>query len=390
VNGSATTTTNAVNSAPIITSQVLYNKQQLTKEIEIAKITTTVTDIPVTTTTTITTPVITTTTTTPTTTVTDANGNVLGVSSVAPTSVSATSYSVTSSTVNSDNITVAVANQNYSTRIDQYSQMQQTSTTINYALASDTLSRVAVVDDKIVFRNGSDRDMYANDMVMKSGIGFNTSAHVQGLGYEKNISDTTVLGWQYNHAETVMNSDVTAGGDFNKDMVSVYALTLIDHWLLKIDYAGTVNHYHGYHTLSDLGASNSASYRGSEEWISGRAYTPSIGGVRIFAGERATYTYTNAINESGTPLTAANFASTKNVSYVFETGLAFNVALGKDWAVNEEISRDSNDFIRASAGLSYKTTTNSSILIKAMGQAQKINDQWQHVNFAQAEFRLNF
>ena len=89
-------------------------------------------------------------------------------------------------------------------------------------------------------------------------------------------------------------------------------------------------------------------------------------------------------------MSSASFATNRNVAYVGEGGVAVNTPISKNWAINEEISRDSKDVVRASASLSYKTTTNSSVLIKAIGQAQRVDAQWQHSNFAQAEFRLNF
>jgi hypothetical protein len=389
--GATTIATAVVNGAPAVSSVVTYTKQQAATAINIDKNTVTTTVIPVTTTVTATTPITTTTTTTPTTVTTYSDnstttsvGAATVTTSVANQVVTTTSQTVTASSATTD--------QMYSTRIDMYAQMRQQSDDINHAVNSDPFTRTVINNGKITMRNGTDTDVYVNDMVMKTGTnGYNTTAHIQGVGMERLESPTLLIGWQYNHADNNMAlGDNTASGNFVKDMIDIYAVKSIDNWLLKFDYGASVNNYTATHTLSELNLVNSGTYKGTEEWFGVRVYTPDYYGIRLFAGDRATYTNTGAVNETGSALGAASFAANRNVAYVGEGGLSINTPVSKNWAINEEISRDSNDIIRASASLSYKTTTNSSVLIKAIGQAQRVDSQWQHSNFAQAEFRLNF
>ena len=390
-NGATVTTTNVVNGVPAVSAVVTYGKQQAATTINIDKNTVTTTVVPVTTTVTATTPITTTVTSTPTTVTTYSDGST--TSSVGATTVTTTTANQVATTVTqTELVSSATTDQLYSTRIDMYAQMRQQSDAINHALTSDPLARTAINNGKITMRNGSDTDMYLNDMMMATGTnGYHTTAHIQGVGMERLESPTFLLGWQYNHADTNMSlSDNSASGNFTKDMIDIYAVKSIDNWLLKFDYGASVNNYTATHTLNQLNLINYGAYKGTEEWFGIRAYTPDFYGIRVFAGDRATYTNTGAIIETGSALGAASFAANRNVAYVSEGGLSINTPISKSWAINEEISKDSNDIIRASASLSYKTTTNSSVLIKALGQAQKVDSQWQHSNFAQAEFRLNF
>ena len=390
-NGATVTTTNVVNGVPAVSAVVTYGKQQAATTINIDKNTVTTTVVPVTTTVTATTPITTTVTSTPTTVTTYSDGST--TSSVGATTVTTTTANQVATTVTqTELVSSATTDQLYSTRIDMYAQMRQQSDAINHALTSDPLARTAINNGKITMRNGSDTDMYLNDMMMATGTnGYHTTAHIQGVGMERLESPTFLLGWQYNHADSNMAlSDNSASGNFTKDMIDIYAVKSIDNWLFKFDYGASVNNYSATHTLNQLNLVNSGTYKGIEEWFGIRAYTPDFYGIRVFAGDRATYTNTGAIIETGSALGAASFAANRNVAYVSEGGLSINTPISKSWAINEEISKDSNDIIRASASLSYKTTTNSSVLIKALGQAQKVDSQWQHSNFAQAEFRLNF
>jgi hypothetical protein len=389
--GATTTVTAVVNGAPAVSAVVTYSKQQAATTINIDKNTVTTTVIPVTTTVTATTPITTTTTTIPTT-VTTYSDNSTTTSVGAATVTTSTTNQVVTTTSQTVTASSATTDQMYSTRIDMYAQMRQQSDDINHAVNSDPFTRTTINNGKITMRNGTDTDVYVNDMMMKTGTnGYNTTAHIQGVGMERLESPTLLLGWQYNHADNNMAlGDNTASGNFVKDMIDIYAVKSIDNWLLKFDYGASVNNYTATHTLSELNLINSGTYKGTEEWFGARVYTPDYYGIRLFAGDRATYTNTGAVNESGSALSSASFAANRNVAYVGEGGVAVNTPISKNWAINEEISRDSKDVVRASASLSYKTTTNSSVLIKAIGQAQRVDAQWQHSNFAQAEFRLNF
>ena len=390
-NGATTTATTVVDGAPAVSAVVTYSKQQAKTTINIDKNTVVTTVVPVTTTVTTTTPVTTTVTSIPTT-VTTYSDNSTTTSVGAATVTSTTANQVATTITQTELVSSATSNQLYSTRIDMYAQMRQQSNDINHALNSDPLARTAITNGKITMRNGTDTDMYLNDMMMATGTnGYHTTAHIQGVGMERLESPTLLLGWQYNHADSNMAlSDNSASGNFTKDMIDLYAVKSIDNWLFKFDYGASVNNYNATHTLTQLSLTDSGTYKGTEEWFGVRVYTPDLYGIRVFVGDRATYTNTGMINETGSALGAASFSANRNVAYVGEGGVAINTPISKNWAINEEISKDSNDYIRASAGLSYKTTTNSSIVIKAAGQAQRVDTQWQHSNFAQAEFRLNF
>jgi len=389
--GATTTVTAVVNGAPAVSAVVAYGKQQAATTINIDKNTVVTTVVPVTTTVTATTPITTTTTTTPTT-VTTYSDNSTTTSVGAATVTTNTVNQVVTTTSQTVTASSATTDQMYSTRIDMYAQMRQQSDDINHAVNSDPFTRTVITNGKITMRNGTDTDVYVNDMMMKTGTnGYNTTAHIQGVGMERLESPTLLLGWQYNHADNNMAlGDNTASGNFVKDMIDIYAVKSIDNWLLKFDYGASVNNYTATHTLAELNLVNSGTYKGTEEWFGARVYTPDYYGIRVFAGDRATYTNTGAVNETGSALGAAGFAANRNVAYVGEGGVVVNTPVSKNWAINEEISKDSKDVVRASASLSYKTTTNSSVLIKAIGQAQRVDSQWQHSNFAQAEFRLNF
>ena len=383
----ATSQQTVVRGNPSVTIQVTDTRAPQARVLNINQNVTTTVDTPVTTTTVTTTPITTTTTHTPTTTTTDANGNIISVTTATPTSTSNTVNQVDTNVALTDSVAVTSQDNTFSTRIDMYNQLRDTNSQINLAMTSDPLSRSRVDDGRISLHNGQEWDFYINGGGMRTNTinTYNNTTGIFGFGLERVIDPTFLIGFQYNHSNTTMTGD-QAGGSLSKDMVGVYAVKTINDWIIKGDLGTAFNQYGSYHTLDALGAGNSSSTRGQDQWLEIRGYTPDLAGFRPFIGTRAERNQMLGVTESGTGLTAMTYSGTNDMTYTGETGLSYYKHWENHWNFSGEASVNTQQYKTVLATVSYMTTDNSSVLLKVGSQFKDATVN----NFAQASLRILF
>jgi hypothetical protein len=384
----ATVQNSVARGTPNVTIQVTDIRAPQVRTLNINQNITTTVDTPVTTTNVTTTPITTVTTHTPTTTTVDAIGNTVSVTTGTPISTSNTVNQVDTNVALTDSVVVTSHDQTFSTRIDMYTQLGDTNKLVNYALTSDPLARARVDDGRITLRNGKEWEFYLNAAAMQSNTTntYSSKTTIGGAGIEHVVSPTLLVGVQFNQSNTVMTGD-QAGGGLSKNMVGVYAIKTINDWILKGDAGAAFNNYSAYHSLNALNASNSSSTSGQDKWIALRAYTPNLSGFRPFVGARVERNQISGTTETGTLLTSMSYDPTNKNTSTGEAGVAYYKHFANKWSASAEVSRDTLSTKNSSAGISYKTTNTSSVLLKV--GTQRLTDS-STSNYAQAFLRIAF
>ena len=367
--------------------------------------TTTVTTTPYTTTVTHTTPVTVTTVTTPTTVTTYSDGTTTTTNGTPVTTTAAgtpivtqtvtTGNQVATTVTNTVTETTAAQNQNFTTRVDMMTQLGTVNSQINSAVTSDPLSRTRINRGVLSLRNEKESDVYLIGDGLRTNTvnGYQTNTGIVGVGADHIIDPSLLLGVQFNHATASMSSDGTAGGSLTKEMFGVYGIKSINDYLIKFDAGVAFNNYSEYHTLPALNLGNSGSATGHDYYGSVRLYTPdllsthpSLEGLRGFVGQGYERDTLNGLNENGSTLTAVTYDPVNTQTWTTEAGVGYYQKLTKNWSIGGELSRNNRDQYTELVSLSYKTTDNSSVMLKAGSQQTGAGVN----NAVQAWARINF
>ena len=286
------------------------------KQLAVVRTTTVVSTTPVTTTTTQTTPVTVTTVTTPRTVTTWSDGTTTTADGTPVTTVTVRNDVTTSVTTTNEVVTTS-SNQNYYTRIDQYSKLEAANNRLNMNLDSDVLSRHTSTGEGLTSRtkNSGSQEKGWWYLVTEGGATntndtYSLTNRRLGVGHEKQIKGNWVVGLQYNHVRGTLSGQ-DAGGSLTKDHVGIYSL-----------------------------------------------YTPDWRGFRPFGGIRVEQNKRNALIESGDAITAMSFDSVNRTRTVSELGLRYDTVI-KD-AVNFmlEASHTDTNLSTVRAGINFTPRQN--------------------------------
>ena len=387
VNGTSSVAT-AVTYGATATAVDLANSRgaQTAQKLTVTQTTTVTNQTPVAITTTTTTPVTTTTTTTPVTVTVYSDGTSTTTNGTAVVTT-ATTDTVTSNTITGIEIDQTQTNKDYATRVDMYNELKSANSMVNLAMNSDPLSRSSVNDGRISLRNGTDTDFYITGIGARSNTSntYSSKTGIVGVGYEKLIDPTLLVGIQYNRSNTTMSGN-EAGGSFNKDMAGLYAVKTIDDWIVKGDIGVAANQYNSYHTLNALGLGNSSNVNGQDQWVAVRGYTPDVDGFRPFVGARVERNQMGGVTESGSAVSAMTYDPTATKTYSGEAGVAYYKHFDNNWSLGAEAGQTTQNVKTIMGTASYKTTDNTSVLLKVGTQMKDsvVN------NSAQAYLRIAF
>jgi hypothetical protein len=363
VNG-PTTTDVAVAAGVTITVMTLTDTRTgESKVLSINRNTTTVATTPVTTTVTSTTPVTTTTTTTPTTVNTYSDGSTQTVNGT-PTTTVTTSNQVTVATNTVDDVQTSSQDRAYSTRIDQYDYMSKANTRINMSLDSNILDRHDGKDNVLSSRTGlAGTEEKGWTYIVAEGQRSNTSDTYKmnttrfGIGHEKKIESNWIVGAQYNNVVANLSGD-QSGGRLEKNHVGLYSLYNHEGWLLKSDLGLAQNNYSNYHSINELGMSNTGKTSGTDMWLANRVYTPDTNGFRPFAGVRIQNSTIGAVTESGTPLTAMTYSKQNQTNTIGEAGVRYDAKVADKVNLTAEAGQTTNNITTVKVGASFTPEQN--------------------------------
>lgn len=353
--GSTTSvTTSALGTAMTVIALANARQGQTSQALTIRQTATATTTTPVTYTTVATTPVTTTTTTTPVTTDTYSDNSTV-VTNGTPVVTTSTVDSVVTTTTSGTLTEVATSNKDYSTRIDQYTQLNNINQSMNYSLDSNVLDRNRVLGDG--FNVAERNNFYITGSASESNkvAGYSYKSATYGIGYDWQIAPEWIIGGQYTRGQANLNGSAGtyAGGTLNKDHVGVYSAYTVNDWILKNDVGYATNTFDTNHSIPELAMSNTSSTKGQDLWATARVYTPEMFDLRPFVGVRSETNRRNSVTESGTALTAMSYGAVNNNKTSTDVGVRYDAVVAEDWRVTGEYAYNSQNFNTAYASVGY-------------------------------------
>ena len=372
-NGTTTTTTTTTRGTTASVTVITDTRDRQTKVLNINRNITITDTTPVTTTVTQTTPVTTTTTTTPTTVTTWSDGTTTTTNGTPVVTTSVSNTVVNNSTTVND-VVVTSTDTPYSTRIDQFDVLEDSNSRENALLVSDPLMRHRAYDGeiKLVGANVNERtvfDITASRSGTNTVDGYQSTANRYSLGIAHLVKTDLMIGGQFSQINLNMDGNDSTGSLY-KNSVNLYALWTRNDWLVKSDVGYARNKFNTTHTLPDLTLSNSASAAGEDFWAQVRLYTPAKKGVRLFAGARKEQNLRDYAIDSGSTLSAVDYAAVNKITDTTEAGIRFDHYINDKTSVYAEYSQNSRQLETGKAGLSYMSKKNATIQIGTIQQRQ--------------------
>jgi hypothetical protein len=372
-NGATTSTTTVTTGTTSSVSVVTDTRDRQTKVLNINRNITVTDTTPVTTTVTQTTPVTTTTTTTPVTVTTYSDGTTTTTNGTPVVTTSVTNNVVTTSTTVND-VQVTSTDTVYSTRIDQFDVLAESNARENALLVSDPLVRHRVYDSeiKLVGANVNERtafDMSASSSGTNTVDGYQSTANRYSLGIAHLVKTDLMIGARFNQVNLNMSGNDSTGSLY-KNAINLYALWTRNDWLVKGDVGYAKNKFNTTHALPDLNLSNSASAAGDDVWAQVRLYTPAKKGFRLFAGARKEQNRRDYAIDSGSALSAVDYAAVNKITDTTEAGLRFDHYVNDKMSLYAEYSQNNKQLETGKAGLSYLSGKNVSIQLGTIQQRQ--------------------
>ena len=373
--GTSIVTATSTPGTPVLTSAVAFGATAVAVAVDNAKgavtpktltvnQTTTVTGTtPFTITNTTTTPVTTVTTTTPTVVKTWSDGSTTTENGT-PTQSTTVTDNVSTATVEGIEIDQAQTQKDYSTRVDQVAYLDKASQRMNQQFNSDVLDRQEAKDNTVKPRStlyGSEEKgwFYMNVDGQRTNTvdSYKMSGQRFGVGYEKNIANNHLVGAQFNTYSGNLTGD-NAGGSMEKQHVGIYSLYVNNDWIVKSDVGYAYNTFKNAHSIPELGMSNTGSTNGQDIWASTRVYTLAWKGFRPHTGARVENNSRSGFTESGTQLTAMNYAGVNTTTTSGEAGLRFDTVLFDKVNFIAEGGTNTQNLTSYKAGFNYSPGKN--------------------------------
>lgn len=193
----------------------------------------------------------------------------------------------------SNSVATTVANDSFSGRIDQYTQLSELNTGINRTLNADAFRKDMV--DAGTYR------MYMGGAQLnsKAGHGYDANSSRFNIGVEKDIKPDWTVGVQYNYVNTTLNG-VDSETKQRKHHYGVYSIATRNDWILKTDIAYATNSANSDRNVEGM-FYNSSNADSKDWWLANRVYTPEFKGFRPYVGysygkeSRDGYTETGSI-----------------------------------------------------------------------------------------------
>jgi|694.fasta_scaffold13080_7 hypothetical protein len=338
------------------------------KTLTITRNTTVVATTPVTRVVTDTTPVTTTTVTTPTTVTTYSDGSTTTTNGTPVTTTSTTDQVVTTTTT-FNQVATTSANQDYTTRVDQYTVLAQTNSFANLLNSNDVLNRHKIVDGDLVFRGNVDAGRsisfytlgerageYAND-------GYTISTSRYGFGLDKLVRNNWVVGLNVSRSSSSMSGN-DSSGNLYKDMIALNSTTIVKNWILSSQLGYSRNAVDSTHSLPALGYSNNSRTDGDDYWFTARLYTPDFRGLRPFVGARVENNRRDAVTEAGSVLTAMSYDAVNTTTNTTHYGLRFDRQVNS-FNFYAEASQNSDSVLVSRMGVGKQLTDKVAVVVGA-------------------------
>lgn len=260
----------------------------------------------------------------------------------------------TTTTTVSNSVASSVAEDSFSGRIDQASQLS--------GINKDLLSSIAVNPfrgDMVATEDGH-FFLGGGQVTSEMKKGYSASSDTFKLGGDMNIDSNWRLGLSYNKIDTTLTGS-DSNTKQNKEAVGLYSIYKTDNDIVMVN-----NFNYGQNNISNsrtVGGlfSNAYTTTGSDLWINHRVYAPEIDdAIRPFAGYSVIHSETNGYSESGSVQSARTVGSTSSDTGYAEAGIRIGKRMN-DFAVTGEFAMNSDTKLTAEAGITYSPTKDISV-----------------------------
>lgn len=236
----------------------------------------------------------------------------------------------------------------YSTRIDGYSRITQSSAFVNSSMTNGVVERHTAGEEGIKQRIGAYGDekqgwMYiiGEGVASSTSDGYKNSGNLAGLGYERKVSANHIVGGNFAQARGSLTT-TGAGAEFNKQVGSLYSLYAKNGWLFSSTLGHSDDKYATTHSIQELQLQNGAQFNGTNTWLSERVYTPAVNNFKLLAGVRADQSKIGGYTEAGSQLTAQTVAAVNQTKTTTEYGARWDKQWDKVVVGAEYVMRSDN------------------------------------------------
>jgi hypothetical protein len=282
------------------------------------------------------------------------------------TSTSSDSGNTTAVTI-SNSVATSVADESFSGRIDQQTQLSDLNMGINQSLNMNPFRMdVYKTDEGNFFLRGG-------GLQTAMGNGYSARSDLVNIGGDKQIDPNWRLGAQYSRVNTKMPGSDSYTSQ-SKEAVGVYSIyTTDDDVIISSNVGFAKNNINSNRTVENV-FSNSSNTKGTDMWISNRVYAPEIkeetnAQVRPFIGYTVGRTARNGYTEAGDIQSARTVAGVNNNFSFGEVGIRVSKDIDQV-KLTGEASATTNGFTNTEAGVAYSPEKNQSIGVYANRQTK--------------------
>ena len=282
-----------------------------------------------------------------------------------------TTVSSNSSSELLNNVATTIANDNFSGRIDQGSQLSN--------LNKDLVSSLIVNPFRGDMMATDDGHFFINVGQAGSGMknSYNASSDTFKIGGDINVNSDLRVGLTYSKINTVLtgsDSKTTQG----KEAIGAYSIHKNDKDVIFVNNLNYgQNNINNARTVGGL-FNNSYATNGSDILVNSRVYAPEIdGSIRPFAGATLMYSETNGYKELGSIQSARTVGGTSSDSGYVEGGIRFNKKID-DFALTGEFAINTDNKLTAEAGVTYSPSSDISVGLYGTTQqgVENKTDSW--------------
>ena len=263
-----------------------------------------------------------------------------------------------------NNVDTTVANDSFSGRVDQMSQLGNLNKQLDRGLNMDAFRKDGSTNGDVT--------MYVNATGGQSSMsnGYNATSRVFGLGAEKAIEPNWRVGAQYNRVRTTMDgTDSNTAQDKNHaGLFSVYTTEDDVKIVNNLGYAN--NDVKSSRTVENV-FNNSHTTSGNNVWLNNRVYAPEMEGLRPYAGVTVGKSTTSGYEERGDVQSARTVGKQTDKYSYGEAGVRYEKNID-DFRLMGEVGRTTDSVTTGSVTVGY-APTKTGIIALTVGAQQGDN-----------------
>jgi len=274
------------------------------------------------------------------------------------TTTSDSSPTATNTLIN--DVQTSVANDSFSGRIDQMSELVNLNKQLDRSLNMDAFRQDGRSDGKTtVFVNTTGGRSNMNN-------GYNARNQIVGIAAETDVNSDWRVGIQYNRVNTKM-SGVDSNTNQDKNHFGAYSVYDLDGFKIVNNLGYADNAIRSNRTIQGINFNNSHSTTGNDVWLNNRVYTPDLEGFRPFVGVTAGRSTVNGYTEAGSIQSARTVGKQVNNYTYGEAGVRYEKTID-DFKLSGEIGQSTDNVTTGIVSVGYAPNKDSLVSVSLGNQ----------------------